>query len=241
MAYDPTTGKWTPDERDESVSGRVTGLLSQHSPLMKQARTQGLQTANRRGLLNSSMAVQAGQDSAYRVAVPIASQEAAQATSRNMQDMDLASQYTAQGRDMASREKMQRLDIAAQKELTRWQLDSQQKIASMNIASHDRQAAQQALAAADASYAQMFSNIAANPNIPSKVRDKYLSNIESLRDSGLQMVEQMYDVKLDWQQSQAGSSGGGDSQPQPPARANAPYLDDERGVWVYPGQSGGGR
>jgi hypothetical protein len=88
MAYD-AQGKWTPE--DDSVSTRVTGLMEQNSPLMQQAKTQGAQAANRRGLLNSSMGVQAGQQAAYGAALPIASQEAQQIAQKNIAAMDVGS------------------------------------------------------------------------------------------------------------------------------------------------------
>ncbi len=60
----------------DTVQGQMKGLMSQDSNLMKQARTQGLQQANKRGLLNSSMAVGASQDAMARQALPIAQQDA---------------------------------------------------------------------------------------------------------------------------------------------------------------------
>ncbi|MCL7941225.1 hypothetical protein M8009_13105 [Halomonas sp. ATCH28] len=60
----------------DSVQGQMQGLMSQDNNLMKQARTSGLQKANQRGLLNSSMAVGASQDAMIRNAMPMAQQDA---------------------------------------------------------------------------------------------------------------------------------------------------------------------
>lgn len=62
--------------KDDNVAKRIAQITSENSPLMQQARTTGLQQANRRGLSNSSMAVGASQAEAIRAAAPIASQEA---------------------------------------------------------------------------------------------------------------------------------------------------------------------
>ena len=59
---------------------------------MKQAQTRGLQLANKRGLLNSSLAVGAAQAETIRSALPIASQEAAQAHSTELTRMGIGSQ-----------------------------------------------------------------------------------------------------------------------------------------------------
>ena len=54
----------------------ATGLMKQDSPLMRQAATQGRQFANRRGLINSSIAAGASQAAALNAVVPLASQAA---------------------------------------------------------------------------------------------------------------------------------------------------------------------
>jgi hypothetical protein len=54
----------------------MTGLLGKNSDYMKRAETKGLQTANTRGLLNSSLAAGAAQAAAIDAALPIAQQDA---------------------------------------------------------------------------------------------------------------------------------------------------------------------
>lgn len=84
---------FTPDgrfvEEDVSVSGRVAGLLNSSNPFITQARTGAKQAANQRGLLNSSLAVQAGEQAALSAALPIASQESAQANQRNIAERNI--------------------------------------------------------------------------------------------------------------------------------------------------------
>lgn len=111
MPYDPKTGQWKPE--NESVSQRVTGLMSQQSPLMQQARTQGAQVSNRRGLLNSSMGTQAGQTAAYGAALPIASQEASQAHQRNTAERGIQSQENIAQMNVAAHEREKAASLAA--------------------------------------------------------------------------------------------------------------------------------
>lgn len=70
---DPQTNQVT---SDQTVSGQLDSLLSQDSPLMQRAKYQGIATANRRGLLNSSLAAGAAQAAMIDAAVPIAQQDA---------------------------------------------------------------------------------------------------------------------------------------------------------------------
>lgn len=71
-----TATNWSVDP-NQTVEGRVTGLIDSDSPLMQQARTQALQAQNGKGLLNSSMAVGAGQGAVIAAATPIATSDAA--------------------------------------------------------------------------------------------------------------------------------------------------------------------
>ena len=61
----------------ETVSGQMGSLLSSTNPYMTQARTQAAQQAASRGLLNTSMAVTAGEHAAIQSALPIAQADAA--------------------------------------------------------------------------------------------------------------------------------------------------------------------
>lgn len=62
---------------EQTVQGQIKAIIDADSPLMQQAETRGLQKANQRGLMNSSMAVGAGQAELYNVAAPIATSDAA--------------------------------------------------------------------------------------------------------------------------------------------------------------------
>lgn len=59
-----------------TVEGRLQNLIHAGSPLITMAETKTKQDANARGLMNSSMAVQAGQAATYQAALPIAQQDA---------------------------------------------------------------------------------------------------------------------------------------------------------------------
>jgi hypothetical protein len=69
-----------PEMRDikatETVAGQLNTLLSSESPYVKLARSKALETANQRGLLNTSIAAGAGEKAAIESALPIAQQDA---------------------------------------------------------------------------------------------------------------------------------------------------------------------
>lgn len=83
---------------DQTVQGQVNGIIAENSPLMQQAETRAKQQMNERGLMNSSMAVGAGQAALYDAALPIAQQDAsthANAGQYNANATNTASQFKA--------------------------------------------------------------------------------------------------------------------------------------------------
>jgi len=81
--------------KDQTVQGQLGTILDSGSPLLQQAETNAAQMANKRGLLNSSMAVSAGQQALVNTALPIAQQDAS--TQAN------AGQYNAEAANTTDR------------------------------------------------------------------------------------------------------------------------------------------
>lgn len=72
-----------------SVQEQLTGLLAQDSPYMQQAETGALQQSNERGLLNSSLAVEAAEGARIAAALPIAQQDAGFGQNTSLQNDQL--------------------------------------------------------------------------------------------------------------------------------------------------------
>ena len=84
---------------EELVEYRIQNLLSGDNPYIQRARTSGLQFANQRGLLNSSIAAQAAEEAAIQRAGEIAAQDAAtyaNAAAANQQAQNTAGLQDAQ-------------------------------------------------------------------------------------------------------------------------------------------------
>ena len=183
-------GTWEPE--DDTVSTRLTGLLKTDQPLMQQARTTGLQQANKRGLLNSTMAVGAAENEAIKAALPIAIQESGQVAQRNLSAQGFAQTGQLQTANLASQERVAAADIEARN-----------FIARMNVASHDRELAASAVSAASAQYGTLYAQIEGNQNIPAERRAADLLHILALRDTAFNLIQQLYSVSLDWGQTAA--------------------------------------
>lgn len=132
-AYNPAQvgdpAKWTVDN-NQTVSGQITQLIDQNSPLMEQARTNAKQAANQRGLVNSAMAVSAGESAAYQAALPIAQQDAetnARASSYNTEAQNQTNQFNVTAQNTAlSQGSQQQSQADLQKELQQTELKFRQ-------------------------------------------------------------------------------------------------------------------
>lgn len=193
-----------PEQVNDSVTDRVVELTKYDSPLRQMARTEGKALANQRGMLNASSGVQAAEDAVMRWATPIASQEATQAFQANQGSR--AFEYTMVQTDIENEQRA--LDRDLQATLARW-----------NIEASDRQAAAQMATNMQSIYMTAFSNILANPNMGAADRSRYLEAARSRYDTGLDLLQQIYDVDLTWDlesvTASGGSSGGG-TYPQTP-------------------------
>lgn len=66
---------WVVD-KNMTAAGQFKDLSAENSPLMQQARTKALEQMNGRGIVNSSMALTAGDQAAYNAILPLAQQDA---------------------------------------------------------------------------------------------------------------------------------------------------------------------
>lgn len=89
----------------DTVQGQITGIIDANSPLMQQAARRANEAANAKGLLNSSIAVGAGQEAVMDRAMPIATQDANTYTNTrlaNQNSTNAGLQFSAAAQNQAS-------------------------------------------------------------------------------------------------------------------------------------------
>jgi hypothetical protein len=79
---------------NQTVSGQLDNVLGKDSLPMQRARSQGLELSNGRGLLNSTMAIGAAQDSLIGAALPIAQADATANLGVNRYNVDTANNFS---------------------------------------------------------------------------------------------------------------------------------------------------
>lgn len=141
----PTTQGWNVTD-NQTVEGRIKGLIDANSPLMQQAATTGLQNSNARGLANSSMSVGASQAEVLKAATPIATADAnihanaaqfnaidpnkqlAITSSEKLAGMNIAADMDKLTTELASRKDLSNADIAARKDQLVTEIISREKL-----------------------------------------------------------------------------------------------------------------
>jgi len=96
--------KWTPDA-NQLVTGQVDQIISADSPLMQRAGVRADQQMNKRGLMNSSMAVGAGQAAVMDAALPMAQQNAQTYANAGQFNATQAGQFELANTEAANRAK----------------------------------------------------------------------------------------------------------------------------------------
>lgn len=181
-----------PKQVNDSMADKVNDLVSTDSKLMQAAKTEGLKAANRRGLMNSSMAVSAAQDAVIKNALPIASQDAAQDFARNQDarqfEYGMAGQNDAQAfqRDQAALDrdlqvKIQANSISAAEEAQIRDIASREGIAAADRAFQEMQAGKD----------RQLQEQLASWNLASSDRNaaaQFITNTQSLYESQIRSI-----------------------------------------------------
>lgn len=198
---DPTAGGGTGSGAgtgSTSVADRLDAILASDSPLMQRARSQGQMAANRRGLLNSSIAGEAAQAAMIDAALPIASQDADISNQQLMQGRDIDLQKWLQKSDADLRTALQAGELGSQRWIATLDADTRTSIANLQAASSDREKIGAMIAAAQQNYSSQYNAILGNENIPADRRDSELTHIANVMQAAVSLIEQSYGVDLTW-------------------------------------------
>jgi len=123
---DPTMVNMT---SDQTVEGRSAGIIAKNSPLMQLAETRANQQANARGLINSSMAVGAGQTAVLDRATDIAKSDAA--TAAHTAQINANAANTAKSLNAAATNQFGMVDKTMQADIAKMGVQQQNDLAML--------------------------------------------------------------------------------------------------------------
>ena len=187
------------------VAGRLQGLLASDSPYLAQARKSGERYANRRGLLNSSIAGQASEQEAIQAALPIAQADAGIASQERLQRRQIGSQEIQQQRQIRSQELMQKQGLSSKEAIAQADRELTGKISDDRLASEaetreasKRIATQQVVTKINSDYQQALDRIDANINLPPAARAEAQKRAAHNRDVAFSLFQQLSELVLEW-------------------------------------------
>lgn len=216
----PTTPAATPaitpvtsavNQATDTVQGQVESIIKKDSPLMEMARTRAAQGANSRGLLNSSMAVQAGEAAVIDAAMPMASQDASTYARNRELNQGTQNEFLMQG--MRDEFALKLTDIE-----------------------HKNQRLLQTSQSAANLFGQTSASISAimsNPDIPAKTKNELIAREYELLQNGLAVaggISGIPSIGSILKFSKSAKKGDAISKLKPPAKAKAgDIFTDENG------------
>lgn len=181
------------DEKTMTTQGQLNGLLQSDNPYMKQARRSGEEHANKRGLLNSSIAAGASESAAINAALPIAQADASAANAKH-------NAY---------------LDMGLQKSLNTHNTNLQKQLSTHNTDQAIRQGAYDVTANTQGAYLSAIDKITNNAmvsineietaeGIEQAEKDKMIANTTARRDADLAWTRKLYSNMPTWDMSWIG-------------------------------------
>lgn len=194
--YGYTPSSRTVDPAKETVMGQFNALTQSDSPLIQAARTNSDQQMNRRGLLNSSMAIGASDQAAYAAALPIAQADAA--VYNNTADRNLAYSNEALKFDTAAQNDAAKANQSAWLDAAKANLDSAMKTQLATIESDYKQVMQSSASASEM-YKQMVKNvsdIALNKDMGATAKQQATNNQIQLFKDGMAITSKIGSLDL---------------------------------------------
>lgn len=201
---DPT--KWEVTD-EQTVEGRINRLTDPNSALQSVARARAKDEAAGRGLLNSAMAVTAGELAGYEAALPIAQADAATFAKAAGYNADMGNQFKVRNVDSRNQYGLQGMQNDLQRELAMINRDTQVQITRLQadlqnqanaIANENKNLLETNAQAAGAFNTAMsaINNIQNNANLDANAKTQAIANVWHDLQIQLTMMGQLMGMDL---------------------------------------------
>jgi hypothetical protein len=205
--------------QDELMSNQVNKVIGEDSPLMQQAAARAKQAANGRGLLNSSMAVQAGQAAVMDRAMPIAQYDAGVNT--NVANTNQANTQQTNTFNAGQTQDINKYNASANTQTSQFNAGEANKASIVNASESNKilaqmmdqdtrkqladiEASYKVLMQSEASAMQLYqqsvkniSEILMNPDLTPAAKTAAVNNQNSLLKTGMNIVGKMSGLNLE--------------------------------------------
>jgi len=241
VTIDPTLR--TVDPTTETMQGQLDGILAKNSILMQRAAAQAREQAQRRGLMNSTMAEEAAQGAIMDKALPIAQNDAGVydknaatnqqvSNSVNATNAEAQNKFALTGYTTEAEMLKQQRDIDANMQLQNIKNDASKELAEIEAKYKTEMQASEGAKTLYTNISKNITDIMSNPNIPAAEKGKLVTQQSELLRSGLAIVSA--GTSLDFQRlldfSGGAGSTGTDGKVKPGTLPDAPQSTNTNGT-----------
>ena len=207
--YTPLTVEQYKPPEEETVSGRLTGILSSGSPYIEAASKKGERFAQSRGLLNSTLGAEAAQKAAIESALPIAQQEA-----KTLSDAGILSQQYKQNIGMvgvqadassrlAEQEARARESLAEKEAEWKKAIDIQQQVGAnirqlADLGSTEKTNLANQTSSLSQNLQSQIGNIQVDPNLTPEAKSSSIASLQEIYEVNIRSLGSIYGVNIDW-------------------------------------------
>lgn len=180
----------------DTVEGRIQGILAADNPMTQMVRTRAAQEANKRGVVNTSMATQAGEAAVLQNAIQIATPDASTYSAQRLASQQEGNANWRQGQQLQSQEYIAKLNAQNQQLLAG--LDSQTKVNMANIEANYKTLMQNNASAGEL-YQQAIKNItdiSNNKDLTPEARAAAIANQVTLLKNGFTILGKFSNLNL---------------------------------------------
>ena len=211
--------------RKEDVAGLTADVLSEDNRLMRLAATKGVQYANRRGLMNSSIAAGASMDAQAEYAVDIAQKQAGINSRRNLsaQEARQDRQQTRLERQLDRRQT--RLDYKFDSKLLAREEEMRLNIEKLGISAQEKTDMTNMVTDIFDQYQKSVNTYLSNPDLTADQRNAFLSGAGEFLQPQMELIEELYGVDIKWLDSAFNPSTG---QTKKQDEADAKKAEEEK-------------
>ncbi len=189
--------------QEDTVEGRMSGILNSGSDYLKAARKAGERQAHSKGLLNSSMAVEAGETAAIKAALPIAQQDSQSIVNANLES-SLVREKAAASSDLSAQESQQALALDNQQQeganlRQAIELEWKDKISMAELSSQEKIALANSMATLGDNFQAKLAGIQVDPNIDDDAKTTSIADLQGVYRANLQSLASIYGVAISWE------------------------------------------
>jgi len=181
---------------NETVAGQFNALTKSDNPLMTMGRTMAKQEMNKKGLLNSSMAIGAAEAAAYQTALPIAQADAG--TYKAVGDMNQNAQNQALQTNTGTLNEASKANLQVWGELAKSNLDAANKASLSNIEANYKTLVQANTSASDmySKTMQNITDISMSADLDAAAKTAAVQTQLAMLDTSLNMLGKMNALNL---------------------------------------------